>query len=127
MRDEPRPPRLAVRCKDCQTPVVIENDAVMTHAVRHGIMCGKCRGGAEPVQTGVKWTKATYAAYLQSEHWQRTRAKALRRAGNKCQLCAATEELHVHHNDYTRLGGELATDLVVLCSECHRTHHGVFD
>jgi len=29
----------------------------------------------------------------------------------------------VHHRTYERLGRELAGDLVVLCSACHRRHH----
>lgn len=39
MNDHPRPPAMAlkVKCKCCSTPVIIENDAVMTHAIRHGI------------------------------------------------------------------------------------------
>ena len=31
--------------------------------------------------------------------------------------------ISVHHNDYSRLGAEMPTDLVVLCRECHAKHH----
>lgn len=120
MRDEIRPTALAIKCKQCPNTVTVVNAAAVSSALRHGILCADCRGGVER-----KWTKATYADYLKSDHWQHTRAKALRRAGYKCQLCAATEHLETHHNTYERLGGEKPTDLVVLCGECHKTHHGI--
>lgn len=120
MRDDIRPPALKVKCQKCSDPVTVINEQAVSLALRHGIMCAACRGGVAQ-----KWTKATYADYLQSDHWKQTRGKALKRAGYKCQLCAETNGLQVHHNDYTRLGGELQTDLVVLCSECHKTHHGI--
>ena len=64
-----------------------------------------------------------YAAYLQSPHWQATRAAALRRAGYRCQQCGATGRLDVHHRTYARLGREAAGDLVALCRECHEEIH----
>jgi len=83
-------------------------------------MCTACR------RAGNGWQgKAAYAEYLQTYHWQAIRLKALKRAGHKCQVCAATNRLEVHHNDYARLGGELMTDLVVLCADCHKLFHGV--
>jgi len=67
----------------------------------------------------------TYAQYLQTEHWQKTRKKALRRAKRKCQLCSNSENtLHVHHNNYENLGNEDNADLVVLCDKCHAAYHG---
>ena len=61
---------------------------------------------------------------MQSERWQEQRRGALQRAGYKCQLCSRTTgQLHVHHNDYSRLGNELPTDLVVLCERCHNVFH----
>lgn len=110
---------ISLKCKECQSPVTVYPAAV-AGALRYGILCDKCRG-----TKAQKWSKTTYAAYLKTEHWQQTRAKALKRAGYKCQLCAATERLDVHHNTYERLGGEKPTDMVVLCRDCHKTHHGI--
>jgi len=67
-------------------------------------------------------TRAEYAEYLQSDHWKAMREAALERAGRKCQTCAATHRLEVHHNTYARIGCEDMTDLVVLCRECHAMH-----
>lgn len=111
---------LGIRCKTCNDLVIMQNDTAYAAARKHGVLCASCRGGVAQ-----KWTKKTYAEYLKTDHWKLTRDKALKRAGYKCQICAETSRLEVHHNDYSRLGGENRTDLVVLCSVCHKTHHGV--
>jgi restriction endonuclease Mrr len=68
-----------------------------------------------------------YREYLRTPEWRRTRAAALLRAGNSCSLDVThTDHLEVHHRTYQRLGAELASDLVVLCRECHRLHHREF-
>lgn len=67
--------------------------------------------------------KDRYKLYLQSTGWKITRKKAIARAGNKCSVCATTSRLQVHHNDYSRLGAELPTDLTVLCAKCHQLYH----
>ena len=67
--------------------------------------------------------KEQYKEYLQSEHWKETRTKALKRAGYKCQVCGYKSNLQVHHNNYSNLGHEDDTDLVVLCWKCHKTFH----
>jgi hypothetical protein len=72
---------------------------------------------------GKQWTSQQYREYLQTEHWQTARQRALILAGHKCQLCAGRVGLDVHHNSYERLGGELDSDLVVLCRECHSVFH----
>jgi hypothetical protein len=33
--------------------------------------------------------------------------------------------LDVHHKSYARRGFEQAEDVVVLCRDCHKRHHGV--
>jgi predicted restriction endonuclease len=72
-----------------------------------------------------QWTKQLYAEYLQSAHWQTFRLKVLEFYGHKCMLCGADDvPLEIHHNDYSRLGGELLTDVLPLCGECHERHHG---
>jgi len=71
-----------------------------------------------------QWTKQLYAEYLQSTHWQAFRLKALQHYRHKCMVCGADDKpLELHHNDYNRLGGELLTDVVPLCGECHKRHH----
>ena len=64
-----------------------------------------------------------YERYLKTFHWQETRASALDRAGNRCQVCNTTRGLHVHHRTYERRGAELPEDLIVLCRDCHSTFH----
>lgn len=110
-------PRLVIQCGKCGADVPLLNDMAASSARRHGITCESCRRGD-------KWTTESYAAYLQTEHWKAKRGEALRVAGDKCQVCASVEQLEVHHNDYSRLGGELRTDLVVLCRDCHELFHG---
>jgi 5-methylcytosine-specific restriction endonuclease McrA len=60
-----------------------------------------------------------YVSYLKSPAWQDKRRQALRRAGYRCQACGKRNHLQVHHLTYIRLGHELPTDLVCLCSACH--------
>jgi 5-methylcytosine-specific restriction endonuclease McrA len=65
-----------------------------------------------------------YSAYLETDHWQAVRARALRRAGRRCQICGARGRLDVHHNTYVRRGRELNSDVVALCRDCHDLYHG---
>ncbi len=67
----------------------------------------------------------TYPEYLASAAWEQKRLEALDRAAYKCQTCARTLSLNVHHNDYARIFNELPTDLVVLCRKCHMHFHGI--
>ncbi|MDB1924049.1 HNH endonuclease [Clostridium tertium] len=67
--------------------------------------------------------KLEYQEYLNSPHWKETRLKALKRAGNRCQLCSSTNNLNVHHNTYKNKGNEDLKDLVVLCRDCHAKFH----
>ena len=69
--------------------------------------------------------RKTKKYYLQSEVWQRTRNKILRRDNFTCQSCGAKDtQLHVHHlSDYNRLGNEKHENLVTLCHICHELQH----
>lgn len=61
-----------------------------------------------------------YADYLQSDHWQRIRARALRAADHRCQVCNSGGPLEVHHRTYDRVPyRERPEDLTVLCATCH--------
>jgi 5-methylcytosine-specific restriction endonuclease McrA len=68
--------------------------------------------------------KARHRKYLRSPEWKARRKSALQRAGGRCMDCGATTNLHVRHLTYKRYGDELARDLRVLCSRCHRRRHG---
>lgn len=64
-----------------------------------------------------------YEQYLQTAWWRGRRNLALRRAGYKCERCAAGRQLEVHHLSYERRGDEADEDLQVLCRGCHLGHH----
>lgn len=64
-----------------------------------------------------------YLFYLQTPHWERTRQITLERAGHRCQVCSATDNLQVHHNTYTTYRREPAKHLIVLCKNCHSIFH----
>ena len=109
--------RITAKCT-CGRIVEARNDAAARLMLAgKPVMCDQCR------RDGRHWTKASYQDYLQTDHWKRTREAALKRAGHKCQVCGRRSDLQVHHNDYSRLGGELPTDLVVLCKEHHELFH----
>ena len=65
-----------------------------------------------------------YRDYLQTDHWQAMRRRALLRAGGHCQRCYADDQrLDVHHLTYDRLGCEREFGLMVLCATCHEREH----
>jgi hypothetical protein len=66
-----------------------------------------------------------YRLYLQTDEWQATRRARLRAAQHRCQVCNAARKLHVHHRTYERRGNEWASDLIVLCDDCHAMYHRV--
>lgn len=65
-----------------------------------------------------------YTEYLTSDAWRRLAGEAKARAGYECILCASSSHLEVHHRTYARIGRERLEDLIVLCWQCHRRHHG---
>ena len=69
--------------------------------------------------------RKTKKYYLQSEVWQRTRNKILRRDNFTCQSCGAKDtQLDIHHlSDYDKLGNEKHENLVTLCHICHELQH----
>lgn len=70
--------------------------------------------------------KLPHQKYLRTDHWKEVRASALERAGHRCELCFAKNNLHVHHKTYIRKGMELPIDLIVLCCPCHTKFHYKF-
>jgi len=66
----------------------------------------------------------TYQEYLNSEHWQEVRKKALEHYRHACVLDRRhTAGLNVHHNNYDNLGNETMADVIVLCRDCHAKYH----
>lgn len=67
---------------------------------------------------------ASYADYLQAEHWQEVRRRY--RASKRPQSCGCGRKilLHLHHLTYERLGAEEMEDLLLLCADCHAQEHG---
>lgn len=93
--------------------------SVNAHALRYakrGILCPAC------VRRDKVWTKQLYAEYLKTAHWQKRRKRALERAGYRCQVCACTDMLEVHHNCYENLGGEPDVDVFVMCHKHHKLY-----
>jgi 5-methylcytosine-specific restriction endonuclease McrA len=60
-----------------------------------------------------------YKRYIASDEWRTRREVAIRKAGERCQVCNMGGALDVHHRTYVRLGSEMEDDLTVLCRTCH--------
>jgi hypothetical protein len=65
-----------------------------------------------------------YPEYLESDHWRWIRAKIRRRARGWCERCKVNKRDDIHHLTYERVGYELLTDLIGICSYCHEYLHG---
>lgn len=104
------------KCSRCGDEVELTQYAASLG--KRDVMCRDCMRMPIP-----KYTKATYQDYLKTEYWQQRRKRALERAGYRCQVCASTENLEVHHNCYDRLEHELDFDLFVMC----RKHHQLYE
>ena len=64
-----------------------------------------------------------YEEYLKSEEWRKKRQLVLEFWNHECAICAANDNLHIHHRTYIRLGHEKLTDLIALCKTCHDLFH----
>ncbi len=65
-----------------------------------------------------------YQDYLDSEEWKELRAKAYRRASNRCELCANDAQA-VHHIQYPKdFKDDDIANLLVVCNICHDKLHG---
>lgn len=71
--------------------------------------------------------KSEYRQYIASEAWQQRRKLFLwsHQSCNRCGIGhqaaieAYDQGLHVHHQNYERVGCELDSDLEALCRRCH--------
>jgi len=61
-----------------------------------------------------------YLTYIHSDQWHVRRQRALKLAGNRCQVCGESRGLQVHHVSYEHLGQEADADLTVMCWYCHQ-------
>lgn len=68
-------------------------------------------------------SKLTYEWYINSAAWDRRKAAYYSRHPKKCRACGDTENIHLHHHTYTRLGAEHDDDLIPLCKDHHDTVH----
>ena len=75
----------------------------------------------EPIWTSLE--DMPYDEYMKTEHWDKTRKAAYKRAGHRCQLCNGNGKMHCHHRTYENRGHEKPGDLIVLCEDCHAKFH----
>jgi hypothetical protein len=66
-----------------------------------------------------------YFAYLHSPWWRARKAAVLVHRGARCERCASTSRLELHHRTYERLFREQPEDVVLLCRVCHQREHGI--
>ena len=67
--------------------------------------------------------RKAYDEHLLSEQWDKKKQKVRRRDGKRCQVCGCGRTFDVHHLTYERVFVEKLSDLVLLCSSCHRKVH----
>jgi 5-methylcytosine-specific restriction endonuclease McrA len=61
---------------------------------------------------------------LDPEAYRQLRLQILSRDGWRCQVCGGMSNLEVHHlNPKSRLGSDVAKNLVTLCKRCHACQH----
>jgi Leucine-rich repeat (LRR) protein len=66
--------------------------------------------------------RAEKERYLNSNKWEVIRNAVIKR-DRLCASCSESEDMHVHHVHYQRLGRENLNDLIVLCRICHFELH----
>jgi hypothetical protein len=72
------------------------------------------------------WRK-DHSKYLKSNKWKKKRREALDYHGAACASCGATDNLHIHHINYSHWGNEKMTDLIPLCEYHHNLVHKLID
>jgi len=88
--------------------------------------CASRKHAAAMVKQGNPMWKDGAAASRVKPHvtrrFREMRPLIMRRDGQRCVLCAATENLHVHHIDENPLNNR-AVNLITLCPPCHNKAH----
>lgn len=67
--------------------------------------------------------EAEYQAYLSSQPWYVKRDAAIQNANGACECCEYFPATQAHHITYARIGHELLSDLMAVCSFCHELIH----
>ncbi len=86
--------------------------------------------------SGLVASRAYYARTPKAENTQRAQKyraggnwiKAMEQGNRKCEICGATEKLHVHHRDGTgedEVANHQTENLVILCNSCHSQVHRI--
>lgn len=66
----------------------------------------------------------SYTAYLRSDVWRMRRVAYFAHHRRACWVCGGLKKIHLHHTNYSRIGGyERDSDLVPLCAPHHRGVH----
>ena len=85
-------------------------DTQLLKAQEHGL----------PLPQGTDYQKGEQLGF-----WN-VREYVLFRDGHKCQCCNGKSkytQLHVHHIESRKIGGDAPNNLITLCSECHKKYH----
>jgi uncharacterized protein YlaI len=63
-----------------------------------------------------------YDSYIKSEKWRAKRWVVGLKSNFICKLCHryCKDDFEVHHKTYRNLGHEPISDLICLCTECHK-------
>lgn len=70
----------------------------------------------------------SYYSYLRSDLWVNfKKTYFIKNKIKKCAKCEATEFLSLHHRTYIRLGKEKFSDIILLCSKCHKRKHNILN
>lgn len=64
-----------------------------------------------------------YYVYIKSEAWFKRTEPVRARNGGMCECCDMRYGDSVHHRSYERLGHELDSDLIHVCTPCHKAIH----
>lgn len=85
------------------------------------------RGEPIKLSDGVKENLESmlYEDYLQTSHWKALREQAMKKSGDRCQICNQSCFLQVHHRTYKHRGDAMKEidDLIVCCRDCHEMIH----
>lgn len=69
-------------------------------------------------------TKAEYAEYLSTPHWQELKGALYAKRGKRCMACASKKHVEAHHVTYrSPITACTADDLMPLCGRCHELVH----
>jgi hypothetical protein len=70
-------------------------------------------------------SREDYDWFLSSSYWGKVVAAVHQRAGQRCERCAATDHLQVHHLWYPPRGTEMKhlNALMLVCQTCHQELH----